>query len=127
MRGRGLGISSQLAVEGVQCIEPSKIQCLHHHWSDMVVYHSVKEVYLQVKSNMTNIIQTIIFIKNVLRTLIVLTQKNYLREKKFPHTASVLLHLTDEKKKNEGKGLPVTKKSARVRLLLGLQTPSCHA
>lgn len=69
-----------------------------------LVHDSVNEVYLQVNSNMTNTIQTIFFIKNILRTLTVLTQKNYLGEKKYPPTASLLLHLIDEKKKKGGKG-----------------------
>lgn len=42
------------------------------------------------------------------------------------HTASVLLHLTEDEKM-EVKSLPVTRKYAVARLLFGLQTPSCHA
>lgn len=60
--------------------------------------------------------------KKNLRTPIILIQKNWLWEKSF---CTQFQYLTDEK--TEGKGLSVTRKSARLRLLLGLQTPSCHA
>lgn len=72
------------------------------------------------------IIQTIFFFhEKCCKNSNCLDTEKFSLGKKVSHTASVLLHLTDEK--TEGKGLSVTRKSARVRLLLGLQTPSCHA
>jgi len=69
----------------------------------------------------------LLFKKKIVRTLIVLTQKKkIIFGKENVHTASVLLHLTEDEKM-EVKSLPVTRKYAVARLLFGLQTPSCHA
>lgn len=69
----------------------------------------------------------LLFKKKIVRTLIVLTQKKKnIFGKENVHTASVLLHLTEDEKM-EVKSLPVTRKYAVARLLFGLQTPSCHA
>lgn len=75
---------------------------------------------------MAIIIQTTFSEKNCKDSNCLDTEKKIIFGKENVHTASVLLHLTEDEKM-EVKSLPVTRKYAVARLLFGLQTPSCHA